>query len=74
VETCAVLTTKANEVVRPIHERMPVILAPEDYATWLDPAVQRPEQVQLLLRPFPADQLVAYPGSKRVNDPKNNDP
>jgi putative SOS response-associated peptidase YedK len=51
VETCAILTTQANERVRPIHERMPVILRPDHYDAWLDPSVQQAEVLQPLLAP-----------------------
>ena len=53
LESCTILTTAANDLVRPIHDRMPVIVAPEDYGRWLDPAVQKPEPILPLLRPLP---------------------
>ncbi len=74
VETCAILTTKANETVRPVHERMPVILPPEDFGHWLDPAVQKPEAVQALLRPYPAGEMESYPVSAFVNNARNEGP
>ncbi len=74
VETCTVLTTDANEVVRPLHDRMPALLAPGDVAAWLDPALQDPATVHRLLRPYPAGELVAVPVSRRVNDPRHDDP
>ena len=72
--TCTILTTEPNDVTRPVHDRMPVILAPSDYALWLDPAVQLPGEVRPLLRPFPAAAMAAYPVSTRVNNPAFDDP
>jgi putative SOS response-associated peptidase YedK len=72
VETCTIVTTGANELLAPIHHRMPVILAPEEVAAWLDAAAP-PEAAQALLRPCPAGGLVAYPISTRVNKVANDD-
>ena len=73
IETCTIITITPNELMAPIHNRMPVIIAPEDYATWLDPA-DRPEIGLHLLRPFPAEKMTAYPVSKFVNSPRNDAP
>jgi putative SOS response-associated peptidase YedK len=73
IESGALLTTEANATVRPVHDRMPVILAAADYARWLDPAAQKPEALQPLLRPYPAEEMTAYPVSTRVNAPRNDD-
>jgi putative SOS response-associated peptidase YedK len=73
VETCAVLTTEANAVVRPVHDRMPVILAPEDFAAWLDPRTPAGE-LQALLRPYPAEQMAAVPVGRYVSNPRNEGP
>jgi putative SOS response-associated peptidase YedK len=72
--TCTILTTEPNDVARPIHDRMPVILDPADYALWLDPARQLAAEVRQLLRPFPATAMTAYPVSTRVNNPAFDDP
>jgi putative SOS response-associated peptidase YedK len=72
--TCTILTTEPNDVARPIHDRMPVILDPADYALWLDPARQLTAEVRKLLRPFPATAMTAYPVSTRVNNPAFDDP
>jgi putative SOS response-associated peptidase YedK len=69
IETCALITTEANPRVRSIHERMPVILRPEDYDFWLDPKPQDPRRLQELLRPYPAEAMTAYPVTPRVNSP-----
>jgi putative SOS response-associated peptidase YedK len=73
LESCTILTTVANELVRPIHDRMPVIVAPEDYGRWLDPAMQEPAPIQSLLRPYPSDAMEAYAVSTRVNSPLRDD-
>jgi putative SOS response-associated peptidase YedK len=57
--TCTIITTQPNEVVAPIHDRMPVILLPEDEDLWLDPDVTEPEPIASLLRPYPAELLKA---------------
>jgi putative SOS response-associated peptidase YedK len=72
--TCTILTTEPNDVTRPIHDRMPVILDPKDYALWLDPAVELAADVRPLLRPFPSAAMTAYPISTRVNNPAFDDP
>jgi putative SOS response-associated peptidase YedK len=59
--------------VRPLHDRMAVILLPEAYEVWLDPHTPLPLLVSLL-RPAPDDLLIAYPVSPRVNSPQNDDP
>jgi putative SOS response-associated peptidase YedK len=74
IETCTILTTAANELLQPIHERMPVILNPADYDQWLDWQTQDTEALQALLKPFLADQMLAYPVSKRVNNATIDNP
>lgn len=59
IESFTILTTEANELVRPIHDRMPVIIAPEDLARWLDPAAVDPADLEPLLAPFPSERLEA---------------
>lgn len=54
ITSCTILTTAANELLQPIHDRMPVILAPQDYDLWLNPQIQTPEPLQQLLCPYPA--------------------
>jgi len=74
VESCTIVTTDANETVRPIHDRMPVILRPEDYDVWLDSKVSDPSRLLGLLEPFPDRELTAYPVSSLVNKPANDVP
>ncbi len=73
VDSCTILTTEANQLMQPIHDRMPVILASQDYDLWLDPTVQS-EQLQNLLQPFPSEAMVSYPVSTKVNKPTNDTP
>ena len=69
-ESCTIIVTRANALVAPIHDRMPVILAPADYAAWLDPAAA---DGRTLLRPYPAESMEAWPVSPRVGNVKNDD-
>ena len=73
VETFAILTTEANEKLRPIHARMPVILAPECYDQWLDAANDR-DSLLSLLRPYPVAPMAFYRVSTVVNNVRNDDP
>jgi putative SOS response-associated peptidase YedK len=72
--SCTILTTEPNDVTRPIHDRMPVILDPRDYGLWLDPMLANLAELRALLRPFPAAAMAAYPVSPRVNNPAFDDP
>ncbi|MGH7135757.1 MAG: SOS response-associated peptidase [Pirellulales bacterium] len=74
VESCALITTTANELVAPIHDRMPVIVPPEAYDLWLSPETQETELLASLLRPYAAVEMDAYPVSTRVNSPAYNEP
>lgn len=74
IESCTLLTTTPNELMRPLHDRMPVILHPDDYDLWLDPQTVKTEPLLPLLRPFPAEYMTAYPVSTLVNSPINESP
>lgn len=74
VESCTVLTTDANPLVRRIHPRMPVILDPEHHDLWLDPAVEDRERLEAVLDAFDPARMIAFPVSTRVNSPANDDP
>lgn len=74
VESCTILTTTPNEVVAPLHDRMPVILPPPAFDLWLDPAVGEPGRLHQLLRPHPAAGMTAWPVSPRVNNPRVDNP
>ncbi|MDQ1364757.1 MAG: hypothetical protein QOE57_799, partial [Acidimicrobiaceae bacterium] len=69
-----IITTAANDLVAPIHDRMPVILPPEAWDRWLDPANEDLTAIQGLLVPAPSADLEAYPVSTRVNDVANEGP
>jgi putative SOS response-associated peptidase YedK len=71
--TCTILTTEPNDVARPIHDRMPVILDPADYDRWLDPDATLPGEVRPLLRPYSADLMTAFPVTTAVNNPRFDD-
>ncbi|MHB8844765.1 MAG: SOS response-associated peptidase [Nitrospirota bacterium] len=70
--TTTIITTEANDLVRPLHDRMPAIASPEVYDLWLDPAVHEKEKLLPLLRPCPADDLELYEVFDKVNTPKND--
>ena len=72
IQSCTLLTTEANELMQPIHNRMPVILDPKDYDLWLDLEVKKPELLQPLLHPYRSEEMTAYPVSKVVNKPSND--
>lgn len=74
LESCTLITTDANELTRPIHDRMPVIIAPENYREWLDPRNNDVQRLQALLRPYAEDELQADPVSTYVNNPRNEGP
>lgn len=74
VETCAILTTEPNELLAPLHDRMPLIVPPEEYGRWLDPSLRTPERLAPLLRPFPSAALEAFPVGREVNNPRADDP
>lgn len=74
IRSCTILTTDANDLVGEVHHRMPVILPPENYDLWLDPDVREAEPLLDLLRPHPDDVMEAYPVSRRVNKPSNDEP
>jgi putative SOS response-associated peptidase YedK len=72
IRTAAIITTEPNELMASIHNRMPVILQPESYSRWLDPAAQPPDKLQGLLTPYPSGEMEAYPVSTLVNSPGND--
>ena len=73
IETCTILTTASNAVLSSIHDRMPVILPPGEYDRWLDPALRNTDSLATLLVPFPAENMLAFPVSSRVNTPTVDD-
>jgi putative SOS response-associated peptidase YedK len=74
VESCTVLTTEANDLVRPVHERMPVILGPHCHDAWLDPGNTNTALLRSWLVPYPAGEMAVLPASQRVNNARNEGP
>lgn len=74
LETCSLITTTPNDVVRPLHDRMPVILRGEKIETWLDPTIADPASLEPLLAPLPDNVLKGTPVSARVNSVRNDGP
>jgi putative SOS response-associated peptidase YedK len=74
IESCTLLTTQPNDLLKPLHNRMPVILHPQDYDLWLDPEVEEVTTLQHLFHPYPPSDMDAYPVSRWVNSPANDDP
>jgi putative SOS response-associated peptidase YedK len=70
VKTCCFLTTFANEIMKPIHERMPVILSPDDYSLWLNRNMHDPLELQRMYKPYPPDLMVAHIVPDLVNNPR----
>ncbi len=75
IDSCTLLTTEANELLEPIHNRMPVILDPRDYDLWLgdgsDASPREQDELMHLLRPYPAEEMSAVPVSTYVNNALN---
>ena len=74
LRSCTIITTTPNAVTAPIHDRMPVILHPEDEALWLDRSITNASDLLPLLIPYPADTMEAYAVSRSVNAPIMDDP
>ena len=74
LQSCTILTTDANEKVGEIHDRMPVILHPDDFSTWTDVKLQDREVLEGLLEAYPSDEIALRAVNKRVNNARNNDP
>src|SRR5436853_163136 len=71
IESTTIVTTSANELLRPLHERMPVILPPEHYALWLDPRHEEPSDLLPLLVPYPDRLLTVYRVSNWVSNARH---
>jgi putative SOS response-associated peptidase YedK len=72
IYSCTIITTEANELLKSIHPRMPVILEPSSYDLWLDNATQITVQLDGLLVPFNDQEMETFPVSKVVNNPRND--
>jgi putative SOS response-associated peptidase YedK len=73
VESCTILTTDANDRLRDLHDRMPVILPRELYGPWLDPKLDDAEALKSMLKPYPSEEFQLRPVSTRVNSARNDD-
>jgi putative SOS response-associated peptidase YedK len=74
IKSCTIITTEANDLLRPIHDRMPVIMPREVEDTWLNPNFHDRARLLALLGPYPAGKMKAYDVSPRVNTPVNDSP
>ena len=74
IESFRIITTEANELVRNLYDRMPVLLHATDYDAWLDPRNSDTAALGQLLKPYPAEEMRAYPVGLRVNSAKNDGP
>jgi putative SOS response-associated peptidase YedK len=74
IQSCTILTTEANQKLKALHERMPVILPQNNFEQWLDPEFQKPEEILSLLQPLPGEEMAMHPVSTLVNNPKNEKP
>ena len=74
LSTCTIVTTTANTLLQPIHERMPVILHPTAEVLWLDQHLVEPQPLLAVLAPYAPEAMVAYPVSSLVNAPRHNSP
>jgi putative SOS response-associated peptidase YedK len=70
LESCSIIVTDANQIMRPIHDRMPVILAPEDWGAWLECDSKDAVGLQGLLKPYPEEGMTAWQVSTKVNSPR----
>lgn len=73
IESVAIITTTANELMQPIHDRMPVVLEEKDLAAWIDPGTDL-EVVRAMLKPWPSERMAAYPVRIVVNNPRDDGP
>jgi putative SOS response-associated peptidase YedK len=74
IDSCTILTTDANDLVAPLHDRMPAILPRDGWGRWLDPDCQDPDELRSLLVPYPAAWMRAWPVSPLVNNPRHEEP
>ncbi|PKN91162.1 MAG: hypothetical protein CVU44_20595 [Chloroflexi bacterium HGW-Chloroflexi-6] len=74
LKTCTIITTSPNALVKKIHDRMPVILRPQDYAAWLAPESRQPQELNPLLAAYPAEEMEAYPVDRLVNQARLDSP
>ena len=73
IKSCSILTTTPNAVTSAVHDRMPVIIATDDYDQWLDPGMTNVKAVSRMLKPYDPRQMRSYPISSRINYVANDD-
>jgi putative SOS response-associated peptidase YedK len=71
IDSATIITTEPNELMESIHDRMPVILSPDDYDLWLEPDFHGQGKLLEMLKPYPAEEMEAFPVSTLVNSPRN---
>jgi putative SOS response-associated peptidase YedK len=74
VLSCTIITTEANDLLKAVHDRMPVILTRDVESVWLDPKIQETEKLLPLLKQYPAEEMGYYPVSRQVNSPAVDNP
>ncbi len=72
IQSCTIITGQANTFMKPIHHRMPIIISQDLREEWLNPQNQNMDKLKSFLKPYPDDQMGAYPISNIVNSPKND--
>lgn len=72
IESCTIVTTSANDLIKPLHDRMPAILDCKEINLWLDLHVTDPERLRPLLKPYPSGEMEIYPVREIVNSPRND--
>jgi putative SOS response-associated peptidase YedK len=71
LDSCLIIVTQANTLMKPIHDRMPVILSPDLYDAWMDPSMTEPKTLLPLLTPYPSDLMQLHPVRTTVNSPRH---
>ena len=74
IRSCTIITTEANELLAPLHPRMPVILAEKDWPAWLGEVPASDAELKALLKPYPSDDMRLWPIDPRVGNVRNDDP
>ncbi len=72
IDSCTIVTTRANDTVQELHDRMPVIILNEDYDLWLDKEIQEPDRLKPLLEPVPSQAMEIFEVDLKVNNPAND--
>lgn len=72
IDSYAIITTEANTLLQPLHDRMPVILERKNYEEWLDPLNSKTDSLQKMLRPYPTERMSIYRVSNDINDTEKN--